>query len=277
MRAPSTTAPPSSRVELLDEVLPEPVFRPQEGEASYAAKIEPDDRVLDLARPVESLNRIRALSPHIGARGELHGRPVTIWRARLEDGELVPDEVQPEGGTRDGVRRLSARPSVTEVAPARKAAYDVLLRVAEEGAYADRALRSASEGLDDRDRALARQLAFGSVQRLRTLDHAIETLGKRPVRKLDAPVRAALRLGAVPARLPRRRPPLRSGERVGRARARGQARTGRPVHERGPAATSETESRRSWPHSPKARSSTPTPTGSGSSGGATSARKKRSP
>jgi methionyl-tRNA formyltransferase len=87
-------------VELLDEVLPEPVFRAQEGEPTYAAKIEPDDRVLDLSRPVESLNRIRALSPHIGARGELNGRPVTIWRARLEDGELVPLEVQPEGGRR---------------------------------------------------------------------------------------------------------------------------------------------------------------------------------
>lgn len=83
-----------------------------------------------------------------------------------------------------------------KVAPARQAAYEVLLRVAEEGAYADRALRSASAALDDRDRSLARQLAFGSVQRLRTLDHAIETLGKRPVRKLDPPVRAALRLGA---------------------------------------------------------------------------------
>jgi len=83
-----------------------------------------------------------------------------------------------------------------KVAPARRAAYDVLLRVAEEGAYADRALRSASTDLDDRDRSLARQLAFGSVQRQRTLDHAIETLGKRPVRKLDPPVLAALRLGA---------------------------------------------------------------------------------
>jgi 16S rRNA (cytosine967-C5)-methyltransferase len=82
------------------------------------------------------------------------------------------------------------------VAPARSAAYEVLRRVFEEEAYADRALRSASEGLDDRDRALARQLAFGSVQRARTLDHAIETLGKRPVRKLDPPVLAALRLGA---------------------------------------------------------------------------------
>ncbi|HUH15740.1 MAG TPA: transcription antitermination factor NusB [Gaiellaceae bacterium] len=82
------------------------------------------------------------------------------------------------------------------ISPARAAAYEVLRRVFEEDAYADRALRSASEGLDARDRALARQLAFGSVQRARTLDHAIETLGKRPLRKLDPPVRAALRLGA---------------------------------------------------------------------------------
>ena len=82
------------------------------------------------------------------------------------------------------------------VAPARRAAFDVLLRVFEDGAYADRALRSAVAELDERDRALARQLAFGTVQRARTLDHAIETLGKRPVRRLDPPVRAALRLGA---------------------------------------------------------------------------------
>jgi 16S rRNA (cytosine967-C5)-methyltransferase len=34
------------------------------------------------------------------------------------------------------------------------------------------------------------------VQRVRTLDHAIETLGRRRVRRLDAPVVAALRLGA---------------------------------------------------------------------------------
>ena len=81
------------------------------------------------------------------------------------------------------------------IAPARRAAYEVIRRVFEDEAYADRALRSASEGLDERDVALARRLAFGAVQRVRTLDHAIETLGKRPVRKLDPPVRAALRLG----------------------------------------------------------------------------------
>jgi 16S rRNA (cytosine967-C5)-methyltransferase len=40
------------------------------------------------------------------------------------------------------------------------------------------------------------QLAYGTVQRVRPLDNAIETLGRRPLRKLDPPVRAALRLGA---------------------------------------------------------------------------------
>jgi 16S rRNA (cytosine967-C5)-methyltransferase len=82
------------------------------------------------------------------------------------------------------------------VSPARRAAFEVLRRVFEDDAYADRAFRSAAEKLDERDRALAQRLAFGAVQRVRTLDHAIETLGRRPVRRLDAPVRAALRLGA---------------------------------------------------------------------------------
>jgi 16S rRNA (cytosine967-C5)-methyltransferase len=82
------------------------------------------------------------------------------------------------------------------VSPARRAAYEVLLRVFEQDAYADRAFRSAAEGLDDRERAFAQRLAYGSVQRVRTLDHAIESLGRRPLRKLDPPVRAALRLGA---------------------------------------------------------------------------------
>ncbi len=82
------------------------------------------------------------------------------------------------------------------VSPARRAAYEVLLRVFEQEAYADRAFRTAARELDRRDRAFAQRLAYGTVQRVRTLDHAIETLGKRPVRRLDPPVRAALRLGA---------------------------------------------------------------------------------
>jgi 16S rRNA (cytosine967-C5)-methyltransferase len=87
-------------------------------------------------------------------------------------------------------------PRAAAVSPARVAAYDVLVRVFEDGAYADRALRSAAESLDERDRALAQRLAYGAVQRVRTLDHAIEELGRRRVARLDPPVRAALRLGA---------------------------------------------------------------------------------
>jgi 16S rRNA (cytosine967-C5)-methyltransferase len=79
---------------------------------------------------------------------------------------------------------------------ARAVAYDVVRRVFEESAYADRAFRAAAGELDGRDRAFAMQLAYGTVQRVRPLDHAIESLGRRPVRKLDPPVRAALRLGA---------------------------------------------------------------------------------
>jgi 16S rRNA (cytosine967-C5)-methyltransferase len=82
------------------------------------------------------------------------------------------------------------------VSPARRAAYEVVLRVFEQDAYADRVLARAAADLDPRDRALAQQLAFGTVQRVRALDHGIETLARRPVTKLDPPVRAALRLGA---------------------------------------------------------------------------------
>jgi 16S rRNA (cytosine967-C5)-methyltransferase len=85
---------------------------------------------------------------------------------------------------------------VAAVSAARRAAYEVLLRVFEQDAYADRVFRTAARDLDERDRPFAQRLAYGAVQRVRTLDHAIEALGKRPVRKLDPPVRAALRLGA---------------------------------------------------------------------------------
>jgi methionyl-tRNA formyltransferase len=90
---------------LLDGVLDgaAPVFVPQgEDGVTYADKIQAADRRLDLTRPAEELvRRVRALSPHIGARAELEGRPVTVWRARVgEGGVFEPLEVQPDGGRR---------------------------------------------------------------------------------------------------------------------------------------------------------------------------------
>src|SRR2546423_1252743 len=84
--------------ELLRGVLAEdePRFEPQSEEGvTYAEKIRPEDRELDPgAPPAQLVNRVRALSPHIGARlGDL-----MVWRARVgDDGSFEPVEVQPSG------------------------------------------------------------------------------------------------------------------------------------------------------------------------------------
>jgi methionyl-tRNA formyltransferase len=87
--------------ELLRDVLAEdePDFTPQPDDGlTYAEKIGAADRELDPnASAQELVNRVRALSPHIGARlGDL-----LVWRARVgEDGAFEPLEVQPAGGKR---------------------------------------------------------------------------------------------------------------------------------------------------------------------------------
>jgi 16S rRNA (cytosine967-C5)-methyltransferase len=84
-----------------------------------------------------------------------------------------------------------------DVAPARRAAYEVLRRVFEHDAWADRAFPAAAErhGLDPRERAQAQRLAYGAVQRRGTADRLIADLAGRPPERLDPPVLAALRLG----------------------------------------------------------------------------------
>jgi 16S rRNA (cytosine967-C5)-methyltransferase len=81
---------------------------------------------------------------------------------------------------------------------ARRVAYEVVRRTFEEDAYADRIFPAEAEraGLDERDRRLAMRLAYGSVQRVRTLDHAMEVLAKRSPDDLQPTLRAALRVGA---------------------------------------------------------------------------------
>ncbi len=78
------------------------------------------------------------------------------------------------------------------VSPARRAAHAVVLRTLTQGAFADRALHGEARGLEARDRSLAKQLAFGTVQRRLTLDHVIDA---HVDRELEPRVRAALQLG----------------------------------------------------------------------------------
>jgi methionyl-tRNA formyltransferase len=88
--------------DLIDAALANPAPEPQAEEGvTYAEKIEPADRELDWSRPPAELHdRIRALSPHIGARGIVGGRPVIVWRSKLTDDGLEFLEVQPEGRRR---------------------------------------------------------------------------------------------------------------------------------------------------------------------------------
>lgn len=76
--------------------------------------------------------------------------------------------------------------------PARRTALTVLRRVEEQGAFADRALHGDARELDPRERALAKRLVFGTIQRRGTLDHII---AQHVTRKLDPQVRAALLIG----------------------------------------------------------------------------------
>ena len=60
--------------------------------------------------------------------------------------------------------------SAGSVSPARRAAHAVVRRTLAESASADRAFHGEAQGLDPRDRALAKRIAFGAVQRRGTLD-----------------------------------------------------------------------------------------------------------
>jgi methionyl-tRNA formyltransferase len=65
--------------------------REQVGEATYAARITPEDRRIDWSRPGRAIvDQVRGLAPHIGARTELDGLPVTVWRARAAAGSGDP-------------------------------------------------------------------------------------------------------------------------------------------------------------------------------------------
>jgi 16S rRNA (cytosine967-C5)-methyltransferase len=81
---------------------------------------------------------------------------------------------------------------LVEMSPARQAAFRVVRRVLEQGAYADRVFEGEASRLEGRDRAFAQQLAYGTVLRRATLDHVVDAFVEREPPDI---ARAALHLG----------------------------------------------------------------------------------
>ena len=81
------------------------------------------------------------------------------------------------------------------IAPARTAAYSILSAVSAGKTDLGSALASSRADLeDDRDRALAAEIATGVLRRRATLDHLIERTANRPLHRLDPEVLEILRL-----------------------------------------------------------------------------------
>jgi 16S rRNA (cytosine967-C5)-methyltransferase len=82
------------------------------------------------------------------------------------------------------------------IAPARVAAYDVVLAVGAGRADLPSALAHARSKLpDDRDRALAGEIATGTLRWQAAFDHVIEAFSGRPSARLDPEVLTILRIG----------------------------------------------------------------------------------
>jgi len=63
----------------------------QEGEVSYASKLQKEDMMIDWSKKVmEVYNRIRALSPHPGARTYFRGKELMITQTQIGDMKLPP-------------------------------------------------------------------------------------------------------------------------------------------------------------------------------------------
>jgi 16S rRNA (cytosine967-C5)-methyltransferase len=83
------------------------------------------------------------------------------------------------------------------IGPARTAAFDVLLRVETQDAYASELLHSARlEKLTPADRGLCTEIVLGTLRWRMRLDDAIRDLSSQKLEKLDPEVLTALRLAA---------------------------------------------------------------------------------
>ena len=88
----------------------------------------------------------------------------------------------------------------TAIARARSAAFEILRRVEQDGAYSSVLLAELDEKMRTEDRALTHELVLGVLRRRLWLDRVIEHFADRQTGDLDLPVRLALRLGVYQLR-----------------------------------------------------------------------------
>src|ERR1051325_6005532 len=92
------------------------------------------------------------------------------------------------------------------ISPARSAAFEILRRVEQEGAYSSALLAATDGNLNPKDRALCHDLVLGTLRRRLWLHRALEQFAKRPIEKFDLPVTVALRFGLYQLRFLSRMP-----------------------------------------------------------------------
>ena len=114
------------------------------------------------------------------------------------------------------------------VSPARKAAFEILLKVALEDAYASELLHSERlSNLTVSDRGLATELVMGVLRWQSLLDYRLSNASSPPLNRLDPEVLVALRLGIYQlqflSRIPARAAIFESVEMVKAARKRSAA------------------------------------------------------
>jgi len=114
------------------------------------------------------------------------------------------------------------------LSPSRAAAFDILLRVEQQGAYASELLHSSRyQKLSAADHALCTELVMGVLRWRSVLDAGVAQASSQPVEKLDLEVLTALRLGAYQLgwleRVPARAAIYESVELVKKARKRSAA------------------------------------------------------
>jgi 16S rRNA (cytosine967-C5)-methyltransferase len=99
------------------------------------------------------------------------------------------------GKAAGGKRKAEGGKAARVVSPARRAAFNFLRRVEEEGAFSTVLLAAVDDEMRAEDRALAYELVLGVLRWQLFLDALIEHYSSRRAETLDAPVRRALRLG----------------------------------------------------------------------------------